>query len=128
MKRIFLLLILAAVLVTVADEVFALPDGEEIIAATGGFRFAAINASGPEILDAWADGTATIYFVKSTDGVDAAPNGAARKWPSGEVYGNTAFALRTATARPFHMKGDGADSCYVVLGTATEVILTWTND
>lgn len=103
------------------------PDGETVITATGGFRLASLNAAGPRLLEALADGTATIILVDSLDGEGSNPNTARRFWPSGEAYGNANFALRANIPRPFVTQGASVDSVFVVLTTATEIVLTWTN-
>lgn len=125
--KLFKVLILAVVLLALADSALATPDGEYIFTADGGFRFSSINAAGPLMLEALADAGATIYLVSSIDGSGADPNTAKRKWPSGD-FGLTYFSLRANIPRPFVTSGTSTDSCYVDLVTATEVIITWTND
>lgn len=124
MKRLIVFLALVAILLPVISH--ATPEGEKIITSSGGFRLASINSTGPILIEALADGTASIIIVSSIDGPGLAPNTAKRLWPSGD-YGGVTFALRSNIPRPFVTQGTSADSVLVVLGTATEVILTWTN-
>jgi len=126
MKRILLILSLLAVAITAVDS-FATPEGEKVITGDSGFRFASTSALGPVMLEVLADGTATIVIVDSTEGAGTDPNGLKRKWPSGD-FGDLTFGLRANIPRPFSTVGTSADSVTVVLGTASEVILTWTNE
>jgi len=124
MKKLIGFLALVAFLLPVLS--FATPEGEKVITSTSGFRLASINSTGPILIEVLANGTASIVIVSTTDGVAAAPNVHKRKWPSGD-FGDSTFALRTNIPRPFVTQGTSADSVSVILGTATEVIVTWTN-
>ena len=124
MKKLIALLALVAFLLPVLS--FATPDGETVVIASGGFRFATINSTGPILVEVLANGTATIDLVSSIDGAGAAANSARRVWPSGD-FGASVFSLRTDIPRPFVTQGTSVDSLTVTLGTATEVIVTWSN-
>ena len=123
MKRLIVFLALVAILLPVFS--FATPEGEKVMVSEG-FRLATINSTGPIMIEALANGTASIVIVSSLDGAGAAANSHLRKWPSGD-FGDATFALRANIPRPFITRGTSADSVLVVLGTATEVIVTWTN-
>ena len=124
MKKLIGFLALVAFLLPVLS--FATPEGEKVITSTSGFRLASINSTGPILIEVLANGTASIVIVSTTDGAGTDPNVHKRKWPSGD-FGDPTFALRTNIPRPFVTQGTSADSVSVILGTATEVIVTWTN-
>ena len=126
MKTLKTLLVLIVLLI--ATSAFALPDGEYKFTADGGLRFATMKSVGPKLAEVIADGTATIYFVDSTEGAGTDPNSFKKKWPD-NAFGLAYFEVWQNIPRPFFMAGDSVDSCYVVIstGTATEVILTWEN-
>lgn len=124
MKKLIVSLALVALLLPVLS--FATPEGEKVITASEGFRLATINSTGPILIEVLANGTASIVIVSSIDGSGTDPNEHLRKWPSGD-FGDATFALRANIPRPFVTRGTSADSVKVILGTATEVIVTWTN-
>ncbi len=75
--------------------------------------------SGPQFVDTAADGTATIKFIWFAD---AAPDRA----DSNIALVGSVWVLRDWTGpRAFGPFSGGPDSCYVDLGTATEVIVSW---
>ena len=124
MKKLIVFLALVAFLLPVLS--FATPEGETVITANGGFRFATINSTGPILVEILANGTASIDLVSSIDGAGTDPNTARRVWPSGD-FGASTFAVRSNIPRPFVTQGTSVDSVTVTLGAATEVIVTWTN-
>jgi len=108
---IFMALLVATV--TIA----ALPNGEAVITSDGGVRLTGGN--GAIEADVLANGTARVtFFSIGAGGV------VAETWPS-HASGNAYFSLRDGLPRPFDLAGSGADSVYVDLIAATEVIVTW---
>lgn len=126
-RSVLLLLAMVALLFTVATDVLAdPPDVEYEFTASGGFRFASINAVGPALVEALANGDATIYLIDSADGTGTNPNTRVRKWP-GDDYGDGVYYLVDSVPRPFATYSTSVDSCYVDLtGGATSVKISCT--
>jgi len=110
---------LTACLAFAVGLAWATPDGEYVLTATGGVRICPATA-GPILIEALADGDATIKLV-STSRSD-------RTYPDDGLGDSGAvFNLRDGQPRPFYVQGDKIDSLYVdISGGATEVVLTWT--
>lgn len=121
-----LICVLLAVLIFPAFSL-ASPDGVTTLTATGGFKLATTNSSGPHLVEALGDGDFTIVIISSVDGSGASPNTVRRQWPDG-VFGGSAIPGRSGFPLQFDTKGDRVDSVYVVFNGASKVDLIWQND
>lgn len=113
--------ILILVFALVAVTAFA---GEEaLVTADGGVSFTTGHyTTGPNTFDVATDGSASIKFMWFAD---ADRTSIVRTDPVA-TYGEATYALRSALPpRSFVFAGDGPDSCYVDVTTASEVIITW---
>jgi hypothetical protein len=129
MRRI--ILVLAILLVAVVAYSAPRP-GEYNFSATGGLNLSdGYYTGGPGAVDVLAtDGTATVVFfwfepADRTTVVRTCPYGD----PGIGDGSESAYGLRSGIPRSFDTEywgaSDGPDSCYVTLGTATEVLMTW---
>lgn len=111
--------ILAAVCaMLVAATAFAIPNGETVVTASGTVTLTPAASAGPVMVEALANGTATIVIVSTSR---------SRTWPDTTLGdSDAAFALRENVPRPFVTQGEKVDQVIVTLGTATEVVITWT--
>jgi hypothetical protein len=114
-KGLLVFLVAALMFATIAS---AAPDGEKVVTSSSTVTLCPATSSGPIMVEALANGTATIFLYSSSR---------LRVWPDTNLGDSDAFfVLRDGIPRPFPTAGDKVDQVVIVLGTATEVILTWT--
>ena len=115
--RLFIVLLIALLAVP------AIAGEETVVTADGGVSFTSGQYGfGPNTVDVATDGNAMIRFMWL---LPADRDSIIQSDPAA-TYGDTAYSLRsTLPPRSFRFFGDGPDSAFVNLDTATEVIITW---
>ena len=111
-------LVVLAVLV-MSIPAIATPDGEAVVTADGDLRLVAATSAGAILVEAIADGDATIKLV--------ATSRSNRTWPDSGLGGSgDVFNLSDGQARSFYVAGDKVDLVTIALSTANKVTVTWT--
>lgn len=121
--------IVGLALLFVASPAAALPDVEDPITITGDFQFAGVAASdpSPDLVEVAAiGGEATVWFLDTTPDPDTRwPSPTAPPWwPAGTSVGVNYYTIPEGLPRPFNIRGTGADTIHIEMGSATSVIVS----
>jgi len=105
-----------------------LPSVEFIVVATGTYTYAGSDASdeNPDTIEVLAVDGDALFRLQDNGPVTPLvyPETIAPWWPAGGALGSALYSAKQGVPRKMSLKGVKADSFFVVLSTATEVIVT----